>query len=244
MTQAPPQIRIGTSGWVYPHWRDAFYPAGLPQADWLRYYAARLHSVEINGSFYRLPGEAAVADWCDEVSQDFVFAVKASRYITHMKKLREPEATWPPFIERMAGLGKHLGPILFQLPPRWRVNLERLQGLLEALGGKYRAAFEFRDPSWFDDRVYALLEKHGAALCIYELAGFKSPHEVTADFVYLRLHGPSGAYQGCYSPQRLSAWARRLHDWQAQGRGVYCYFDNDEAGYAAHNALQLQRYMR
>jgi len=179
---------IGTSGWSYPHWRGPFYPEDLPGERMLEYYAGHFHSVEINNSFYQLPQEQSLWRWCDAVPRDFVFAAKASRYITHMKKLRDPQASTRGFLQRMETLGRRLGPILFQLPPRWHFNEARLAGLLECLPDRHRYAFEFRDHSWHVQRCYRLLQWHNAAFCIYDLDGFVSPRQVTADFVYVRLH--------------------------------------------------------
>jgi uncharacterized protein YecE (DUF72 family) len=173
-----------------------------------------------------------------------VFAAKASRYITHMKKLKEPQQTLPPLLERLAALGNKLGPVLFQLPPHWHFNPERLAALLDVLGGDCHCAFEFRDPGWFNERCFELLARHGAALCLYELDGFLSPEKLTADFVYVRLHGPGAAYQGSYGNQALAEWADACTRWTAGGRRVYLYFDNDEQAYAAHDAARLQALLR
>jgi uncharacterized protein YecE (DUF72 family) len=237
----PPGIHIGTSGWSYDAWRGAFYPDGLAAADRLPWYAGRFASVEIDSTFYRQPDADTVAHWRDTVPEGFIFSVKASRYITHMKKLKDPDVTLPPFLDRIAGLGDRLGPVLFQLPPHWAFDPDRLAGFLARLGPGRRCAFEFRDPSWFDARSLALLGRHGAALCIYDLAGWQSPVEVTADFVYLRLHGPDGPYQGSYDDRALAGWAGRIERWAGDGRAVYCYFDNDQCGYAAANAQRLRR---
>jgi uncharacterized protein YecE (DUF72 family) len=239
-----PRLHIGTSGWSYAHWSGVFYPPDLRAQDRLVSYAGRLHSAEINAAFYRMPTEQAVAHWRDSVDAGFVFAVKASRFITHAKKLKDPADTVPGFIERMDGLGGRLGPILFQLPPRWRRDRERLAGFLAALDRRHRYAFELRDPDWHDDEILALLDGHDCAFCIYELDGFLSPLEITADFVYVRLHGPDGAYRGSYGDAALASWAGRIRCWQAQGLDVYCYFDNDEAGYAPRNAMTLQRMLQ
>jgi len=196
--------------------------------------------VEINNSFYRLPSERALEAWRDTVSPGFLFAVKASRFITHLKKLKDPERSLAAFLDRIALLGEKLGPILFQLPPRWHFDAARLAAFLTALPGKYRYTLELRDRSWINAEALDLLSAHGVAFCIYELAGYLSPREVTADFVYIRLHGPGGAYQGQYDRQTLAAWAEAISAWSRQGREVFCYFDNDEAGFAAQNALQLQ----
>lgn len=232
-------VWIGTSGWHYPHWVGPFYPEGLPPAQFLEYYAARFGTVEINNSFYQLPSAADLRRWKSTVREGFVFAVKASRYITHMKKLKEPAVTCEKFFDRVALLEEKLGPVLFQLPPRWRADAERLAAFLEALPGGLRYAFEFRDASWFNPAVEALLRQHRAAVCIYDLEGFVAPAVITADFVYVRLHGPAGRYRGSYSGAALSRWTNQIAAWRGSGRDVYCYFDNDEAGYAAQDALRL-----
>lgn len=236
------RVFIGTSGWVYPHWRGPFYPAELDEGQWLGYYASRLPSVEVNRSFYRLPTRAQFAAWRAQTPEGFVFAVKASRFITHMKKLCEPEHTLPPLLEAVAGLGDKLGPLLFQLPPRWRPDPGRLAAFLAALPQGTRAAFELRDPRWHSDAVLDLLRRHNAAFCIYDLAGFASPRAITADFVYLRLHGPGAAYSGRYGHRALADWAQWLGAQTVTT--AYVYFDNDEAGYAVQDALELQAMLR
>ena len=238
------KIRIGTSGWHYRHWRGPFYPPDLPASKWLEFYRDRFSTAEINNSFYRLPSLKTFTGWKKTVDKNFVFSVKANRYITHMKKLKDPEDTLKKFLKQADTLGVKLGPILFQLPPRWKRNPERLGAFLKMLPNKYRCAFEFRDPSWFDDRIYDLLEKHGAAFCIYQLAGRISPKKVTADFVYVRLHGPGdNSYQGSYSAGELSGWAAIFSAWRQKGEDIYCYFDNDQNGYAPLNALRLKEMM-
>jgi uncharacterized protein YecE (DUF72 family) len=234
---------IGTSGWHYDHWVGAFYPQDLPDAAFLEYYAGYFESAEINNSFYRLPDKNTLLRWQEAVPEGFVFSVKASRYLTHMKKLKDPGEPVERLFDRVSVLGTSLGPILFQLPPRWRSNPGRLEGLLEILPEDHRYAFEFRDPSWFDGDVYALLAQHGAALCVYDLGGRTSPKEVTADFAYVRLHGPDGPYRGRYGARRLAGWAGTFSAWLEEGLDVYCYFDNDEAGYATQDALGLQQMM-
>jgi uncharacterized protein YecE (DUF72 family) len=235
---------IGTSGWHYGHWRGPFYPDKLAAEEFLEFYAARFHTVEINNSFYQLPAAATLEHWRDTVPEGFIFAVKGSRYITHMKKLQEPEQTLRPLLERVELLNPKLGPLLFQLPPRWGFNPERLESFLQALPQPGRYALEFRDPSWINREACELLRRHNAAFCIYELAGYQSPLEVTADSVYIRLHGPSGAYQGQYGEQALAGWAEKITSWTGAGQDVFCYFDNDESGYAAQDALRLQEMLR
>lgn len=232
-------IMVGTSGWHYEHWRGPFYPPDLPAKRFLSFYQEHFHTVEINSSFYRLPSEAALWAWRQTVGPGFIFAVKASRVITHLKKLKDVGAALTTFLDRISLLGQSLGPILLQLPPRFRFQAERLETFLAALPSTYRFALELRDPSWLVPEAFDLLRRYQAALCLYDLAGRQSPLEVTSDFVYVRLHGPGGAYQGNYSTASLLAWTEYFQTWEAKGLDVYCYFDNDEAGYAAHNALTV-----
>ncbi len=232
-------VRIGTSGWHYRHWLGPFYPDGLPTDAMLAYYAGRYRTVEVNYTFYHLPDVGAVAAWHDAVGKGFTFAVKASRYLTHLKKLKDPEQPIEMLFERLAPLREKLGPILFQLPPRWHRNTERLAGLLSALPPGRRYAFEFRDPTWFAPEVYGLLSAHGAALCLYDRFGERSPLERTADFVYLRMHGPGGGMGRPYDDRELAAWAGAIGDWLSHGVDVYVYFNNDPLGHAPHDAARL-----
>jgi uncharacterized protein YecE (DUF72 family) len=207
----------------------------------LDFYAQHFDTLELNNSFYRLPTVSAFECWRDATPESFVFAVKASRFITHNKKLKDPENAVDNLLPRAAHLGNKLGPVLFQLPPKWRVNIERLRYLLQILPRDVRYAFEFRELSWITPEVDAMLRAFNAAFCIYELAGYRSPLSVTADFTYVRLHGPdSGKYQGSYSEQQLSQWARQIEFWARDLKAIHVYFDNDQAGYAAANALRLR----
>jgi uncharacterized protein YecE (DUF72 family) len=234
-------IRIGTSGFHYKHWRGTFYPEKFPPAGMLNFYMQHFDTVELNNSFYRLPLVGALESWRETVPPDFVFAVKASRFITHNKKLKDPDDALENFIPRIALLGSKLGPILFQLPPNWQVNVERLQDFLTALPKQHRYAFEFRELSWMKPEVLEVLKRFNAAFCIYELAGYRSPLNVTADFIYVRLHGPeANKYQGSYNEDRLRSWARQIEVWARTQKAIYVYFDNDQAGYAAQNALTLK----
>src|SRR5215216_524684 len=234
---------VGTSGWHYDHWEGPFYPPNLSDKAFLVYYAGRFGTTEINNSFYRLPERKTLLQWRDMVPEGFVFSVKASRYLTHMKKLKDPREPLERLLDRVGVLEDKLGPILFQLPPRWRSNPERLEGFLKILPEGQRYAFEFRDPSWFDDEIYELLVKRKASFCVYDLDGKTSPKEITADFAYVRLHGPDGPYRGRYGAERLAGWAGTFSAWRKEGLDVYCYFDNDEAGYAAQDALRLRQIM-
>jgi uncharacterized protein YecE (DUF72 family) len=234
-------IRIGTSGWHYRHWRGPFYPDTLPADRMFAHYARHFDTVELNNTFYRLPPPGAAEAWRQAAPRGFLFAAKGSRFLTHMKKLKDPARGLARFFERIDGLGRRLGPIVFQLPPGWGVDLPRLQAFLEALPAGHRYAFELRDPSWHSEGVYRLLRRHRAAFCIYDLAGFESPRLVTTDFAYVRLHGPGPkAYQGSYAPRVLEGWARRIEeDWRSL-KAVYVYFDNDQAAYAVRDALRLK----
>lgn len=233
------EIHIGTSGWHYRHWVGPFYPEHTPSRDYLRYYARHFRTTEINNTFYNLPAAGTLAEWRDQTPEGFCFACKASRYITHMKKLKDPQQSTQRFFDAIDTLGERLGPVLFQLPPNWRVDPGRLAAFLEALPTGPRYTFEFRDHSWHCGEIFTILERHRAALCIYDLAGYRSPVITTAGFTYVRLHGPGNAYQGRYDGRTLAGWARRITGWREAGLDVYCYFDNDEAGYAPHDALRL-----
>lgn len=241
---APAQRHVGTSGWHYDHWRGPFYPDDLPAEDFLSHYAGQLSTAEINHSFYQLPEKETLRAWRALTPDDFTFAAKASRYITHMKKLKDPEEPLKKFYERIEALEEKLGPILFQLPPNWHFNAERLNHFLEALSDHHRHVFEFRDESWLTDEAYDALAAAGAAFCIYDFAGRRSPRKVTAEFAYVRLHGPSDEpYRGRYDEEAIYEWADAASGWVRQGIDTYVFFDNDEAGYAAQNALALQEQM-
>jgi len=234
-------VHIGTSGWHYGHWDGPFYPDGMAKKDYLSYYARHFHTAEVNNTFYQVPPTKTFEHWKKTVPLHFLFAVKASRYITHMKKLKDPEKPVSKFLKRVEVLGDKLGPVLFQLPPRWRVNAERLETFLEILPSGFRYAFEFRDPSWFHPRVLELLKEKKAAFCIYDFDRHQSPKEVTAEFVYIRLHGPEGPYKGKYDSTALSGWAGAISSWARGKREIYCYFDNDQSGYAPQDAQALNQ---
>ena len=243
-TQRRGRAHIGTSGWHYQHWKGPFYPQGHPDSQLLAYYVKHFQTAEINNTFYRLPSENAVREWRDGVPGDFIFAVKGSRFITHQKKLNDPEQALPLFLSRVKLLGDKLGPVLFQLPPRWHLNLDRLKTFLEALPKDHRYAFEFRDPDWFGSQTERVLYDKGAAFCVYDFEGRQSPRSVTAAFIYIRLHGPDGAYSGRYSKKQLADWADFIARCTSDGKEAYCYFDNDESGYAALNAAELQKLLQ
>jgi uncharacterized protein YecE (DUF72 family) len=235
-------IRIGTSGWHYKHWIGRYYPEDIKPAAMLAHYVRDFDTVELNNTFYHLPKEESFDAWRDATPRDFLFAVKGSRFLTHMIKLKDPERGLINFIPRAERLGAKLGPILWQLPPRWNVNLERLEEFLQRLPPEHRYAFELRNETWMTDDVLALLQKYNAAFCIYELAGYHSPIEVTADWTYVRLHGPTAfKYQGSYSDRQLAKWAERIESWKKKMKAIYVYFDNDDSAYAVDNALTLKK---
>ncbi|TAK37142.1 MAG: DUF72 domain-containing protein [Chloroflexota bacterium] len=231
------EVHVGTSGWVYQHWRERFYPTDLPASDLLTYYAHEFSTVEINYSFYRLPTLENFVTWKEQTPDDFVFAVKASRYITHLKRLKEPAPALERLFSRVSGLGGKLGPVLFQLPSRWSIHLDRLVPLLELLPVGQRCVFEFRDPSWFVPEVFRALETRGAAVCFADRGGPVTPFPITTDFVYIRLHG--GGATGGYPDGDMRDWAGRIASWSRQGLDVYAYFNNDWDGWAVANARQL-----
>lgn len=232
------KVRIGTSGWAYKDWRGPFYPRTLRDEDRLAYLSRRFPTLEINASFYRLPSDRAVAAWRDQTPDDFIFAWKASRYITHNKKLTDPKDGLAHMFARTVGLGEKLGPVLFQLPPGLRRDDARLAAFLKALPDRGRFAFEFRRPDWHAPPVLALLAEHGAALCLSDHHDAPAPFEVTADFVYLRGHGPGGRYQGRYPQATLKDWAARIRRWRST-HDVFIYFDNDIKSAAPADATRL-----
>ncbi len=233
-------LHIGTSGGHYKHWRGPFYPEKLPAAKMLEFYAGRFDTVEVNNSFYHLPLETGLENWRESTPAGFHFAVKGSRYLTHMKKLKDPEPGVEKFFARVDLLGRKLGPVVFQLPPWWEADPERLEGFLQALPPRRRYAFELRNETWRTEEIYRILRRHNAAFCVFEIAGVFSGMELTADFTYVRLHGPEGAYQGSYGKKSLETWAARIRDWRRDLKAVYIYFDNDQAGFAPKNALELK----
>ncbi|MCC3282199.1 DUF72 domain-containing protein [Arthrobacter caoxuetaonis] len=235
------RLRIGTSGWTYNHWRRQLYPAGLPAGKWLEYYAGHFDTVEFNGSFYRWPREEAFARYRDRLPQDFEFSVKAPRGLTHARKLREPEV-WIGRITRCwKELGSKAGVLLLQLPPDMERDDARLAAVLSALPDSIRVAVEFRHDTWNQPGVFDLLAKHNAAYCVMSGARLPCILEATADFVYVRLHGPDHhtLYAGSYSDDELHWWAERIREWRAGGRDVYAYFNNDGEAAAVHNARRL-----
>lgn len=238
----PSTIRIGTSGWIYRHWRGRFYPADLPVQAWFDHYAKYFDTVEINNTFYRLPAPSVFSAWKQQAPPGFVYALKASRYLTHLKKLKDPEGPLELFLGRARRLEGHLGPILYQLPPHWHCDVNRLAHFLAALPADLLHIMEFRDPSWFNNRVRKLLETHRVGFCMHDLRGLDCPIWVTGPAAYVRFHGPTKlSYAGAYSTQQLRLWADRVRSFQALGRAVYVYFNNDDQAFAVQNAQELRR---
>jgi uncharacterized protein YecE (DUF72 family) len=234
-----PNIRIGCSGWQYRHWRGDFYPAELAPSRWLDYYASRFDTVEINNTFYRLPDAATFAAWGRRAPRGFVYAVKASRFLTHMKKLKDPDEPIRRFFTRARRLEHAFGPVLYQLPPRWPLNIERLEAFLSALPRRRRHVIEFRDPSWYSGAALALLERRRVALCVHDMAGSASGQIVVGPFVYVRFHGPQ-KYGGRYDDATLDRWADWIAERIGEGRAVYAYFNNDTGGHAPRDAARLR----
>ena len=234
-----PTSRVGCSGWQYKHWRGAFYPTGLRQSEWFSYYTSRFDTVEINNSFYRLPERETFAAWRRRAPHGFLYAVKASRFITHMKKLKEPAEPLGLFFARASGLGARLGPILYQLPPQFRVDLGRLRTFLAALPSRRRHVIEFRDPSWYTDEVFEQLTRHRVALCLHDMRGSATGRLSVGPFVYARFHGPA-KYHGRYADDTLAEWAGWMNDRRRGGTTVYAYFNNDVGGQAPRDAARLR----
>ena len=236
------EIRIGTSGYHYKHWVGRYYPEGMKANQMLAHYLLDFDTVELNNTFYQLPNESTFDNWRDSTPPEFLYAVKGSRFITHMIKLKDAQRGLTNFMPRAERLGDKLGPILWQLPPGWNVNVERLEEFLSILPPQHRYTFELRNETWMTDRVLEVLRRYNAAFCIYELAGYHSPIEITADWTYIRLHGPTRfKYQGSYKDRQMEEWADRIRAWSRKMKAIYVYFDNDDRAYAVDNALTLRK---
>jgi uncharacterized protein YecE (DUF72 family) len=236
------RIFIGTSGWSYKSWRGPFFPSEVMVKHHLQFYATQFDSAELNGVFYRTPTLAAVRGWRDNTPDDFVFAWKASKFITHWKRLSDKSRNSLALIEqRLKILGPKAGPVLFQLPPQFAANPDRLDRFMKLVPKRWRVSFEFRHDSWYCNEVFKLLRKHDVALCISDHADAPAPWQVTAPFVYVRGHGPTGRYKGHYSKKTLRAWARKIRAWKRGRKDVYVYFDNDQKSAAPADALKLAR---
>lgn len=233
-------VHIGTSGWHYKPWIGDFYPPKFPPAKMLEWYAREFHTVEINNSFYRLPDEKTFKDWARRVPPDFLFAVKASRFLTHIKRLKDAEGPINLFFSRARHLGPHLGPVLFQLPPKWRADIGRLRDFLDLLPHEYSYTIEFRDRTWYTQEVFSLLRRHNVALCVHDWHSEPWAQELTANSSYIRFHGTGGRYAGNYPDLLLQQWASRIQNWAHRLSQIYVYFNNDVGGHAIRNARALR----
>ncbi len=233
------EVRVGTSGWNYPHWRGVFYPPGLPTTRWLGFYAEYFDTVEVNATFYGTPKETTFKKWYEQTPPGFLFALKASRFITHVKRLRQVEEPLKRFYQVISPLREKIGPLLFQLPPSLKYDRQLVADFLALLDKKYLTAIEIRHQSFHNDEFLALLAEHNVALCLSDTAG-RYPsllEEVTASFVYIRLHGSRTLYRSCYTEEELRGWAEKIKSFR---RPTYVYFDNDSLGWAVPNALRLK----
>jgi uncharacterized protein YecE (DUF72 family) len=236
-----PTLHIGTSGWQHDPFVGRFYPNDLPSDDRLAFYAETFNTVEVNNTFYQSPEAATLRAWRARTPEDFVFTVKANQYITHFKKLKDPAEPVQNLYRNVEPLGDALGPILFQCPPNWHQNLDRLHAFLEVLDDEHRHVFEFRDPTWLNDGTTEALAAHDAAFCVYDYGDQATHRVVTTDWAYVRLHGAGEAYRGRYSEEALDDWAAQVRDWQAEGRDVFVYFNNTAGeGHAPHDAQRLR----
>ena len=236
------RVLIGTSGWHYESWRGPFFPNGLPIKRQLEYYAQRFETAELNGVFYRTPSLETVKNWREKTGDDFVFAWKASKFITHWKRLSVNSVNSLALIEeRLKMLGAKAGPVLFQLPPNFEADAERLTSFFKLLPKKRRYSFEFRHPSWYRPDILRSLTQRNISLCLSDHHDAPAPWRRTADFVYIRGHGPGGRYKGHYRPQTLSQWAVSIRSWTKQGCDVFVYFDNDQKSAAPADARKLQQ---
>ena len=230
-------VIIGTSGWQYKDWRDVFYPKGVPQRLWLEHYAESFATVESNNAFYMLPKPETFAAWARRTPEDFVMAVKVSRYLTHIRRLRDPSEPVQRFLEHAKHLGSKLGPVLLQLPPNLKSDLGNLDQTLTRFGNRARVAVEFRHESWFNDETKALLEQHGAALCLTDRGSRpNSPLWRTAAWTYLRFHWGTGSPESCYGRTALDSWTGRLAERWTPEEDIFVYFNNDPNGCAIRDA--------
>ncbi|MCS6951314.1 MAG: DUF72 domain-containing protein [Bryobacteraceae bacterium] len=239
-------LRVGTSGWNYGDWKGVFYPESLKSAEYLTHYARHFDTTEINYTFYHLPRPSTYEKWASQTPEGFLFAVKASRVITHVKRLSEVAEAWQKFLESALRLGPKLGPVLLQLPPSMRADKTRLEAFLRHVCSspakqEVLLAFEFRHATWFDPEICELLQRYGATLVIAHSERYpQAPATPTAPFVYLRFHGPGALFASKYPEEQLQEWAERIRRWRAEGRTVFAYFNNDYHGYAIENARRLR----
>ena len=240
--RSSPKYYIGTSGWHYDHWRGLYYPEGLPKPKWLEFHARQFNTVELNNSFYRLPSEKAFSTWWNSTPDEFVFAVKVSRFITHIKRLKNLGTALENFLSRATFLQNKLGPLLYQLPPNMKRNDTVLESFLSALPQECQHVFEFRNESWIDESVFRILERYNAGFCASDMPGFHCPLVATSGFAYIRFHGSERLYSSCYTNEELLQWAERITVLGKNLKAIYIYFNNDAEAFAVKNAMTLMNY--
>jgi len=233
---------IGTSGWHYDHWRGEFYPKDMAKSRWLEFYSRHFTTVELNNSFYRLPSDKAFVNWRDSSPIEFVFSVKVSRFITHIKRLRNADEPIANFLARTRLLEGKLGPLLYQLPQNMKRDDRLLEDFIRILPKDTSHVIEFRHASWFDDKVFDLLRRYNVGFCIYDMPDFSTPVIVTSDKAYIRFHGSHQLYGGCYSDKELEGWAKKIAELET--KMVFAYFNNDAEGFAVKNALTLENLLK
>ena len=233
-------VRIGCSGWQYKHWREIFYPKGLPQTRWFAFYAEHFDTVEINSSFYHLPERSTFEKWRDQAPPGFCYAIKANRFLTQAKKLLNCEEPMERMMSATRHLGDRLGPMLYQLPPSLKLDLYRLEAFLRLVPKDVTNVFEFRDKSWYVSETYDLLDRHGASFCVHDMPGSTSERVAVGPIVYIRFHGGEGKYWGRYSDEGLLSWTDWILEQVRGGRPTWCYFNNDIGGHAIHDAQRLK----
>jgi len=244
------QFFLGTSGWIYSHWEKVFYPPEVSSRSRLKYYSKFFNTVEVNYSFYHLPRKTTYQLWYQQTPNEFVFSLKVSRFITHIKRLKGIKSSWEEFFRRAGGLKEKLGPFLFQFPPSFKADLSTrnyFEKFLEYLNKRYphnRFAFEFRHRSWFNKDIYQILKENNVSLVVADSSRYPKADVITADFVYIRMHGPNTMFASNYSKKELRDLANKITDWQNQGLDIYCYFNNDFYGYAIKNAITLKQILR
>jgi uncharacterized protein YecE (DUF72 family) len=238
-----PKYYIGCSGWHYDHWRGLYYPEGLAKSEWLQFYARQFTTVELNNSFYHLPTEKAFTTWRESSPDDFIFAVKVSRFITHIKRLKNLGSAVENFLSRACYLENKLGPLLYQLPPNMKRNDEVLEDFLSSLPQAYQQVVEFRHESWLNDAVFRLLQQYNVGLCVFDMPDLTCPLLATSDFAYIRFHGSEGLYSSCYSNEELSQWAKKIAQLGRGLNAIYIYFNNDAEAFAVKNAITMIQYL-
>jgi uncharacterized protein YecE (DUF72 family) len=234
---------IGTSGWHYDDWRGRFYPEKLPKAQWLEFYARHYPTLELNNTFYRLPKESVFQKWHDASPDGFIFSVKVSRFITHIKRLKDCGDEVNEFMSRAALLKEKLGPLLYQLPPGLHRDDDKLNHFLAALPHDSKHVIEFRHQSWFDEDVYGILRRFNTGFCVFDMPKLTSPLLATADFGYIRFHGSDSLYSSCYSDKEMNDWSKKITELAAKLEAVYIYFNNDVEGFALRNAAELRDFL-